>query len=164
MLEINIRVYFQKKETGLFPDYHGQIKLLETELEGKAKACLDSADDLPVCQYYTISPLAYMEARQMRRMHAGKSVMCVNESISRYVRDCGESWCLPRTVKCLIYRYLKGYLNSLDYIVVQNQTVEEELKQEGVDKPQFFLINPKESDGHRLAQKWLDFYHMLEAA
>lgn len=114
MLEINIRVFFQKNETALFPDYHGQIKLLETELEGKAKVCLDSVDDLPVCQYYTVSPLAYMEARQMRRMHAGKSVMCVNESISRYVQDCGDSWRLPRTVKCLIHRYLKRYPRMTD--------------------------------------------------
>lgn len=164
MLEINIRVYFQKKETGLFPDYHGQIKMLETDLAGKAEASVDSSDDLPVCQYYTVSPLAYMEARQMRRMHAGKSVICVKEGICQYVRDCGESWCLPRAVRSLMYRYLKGYLNSLDYIVVQDQAVEEELRQEGVDKPQFYLICPEERDGRRLAQQWLDFYRMLEAA
>ena len=114
MIEVNIRVFFQKSGTGLFPDYHRHIKMIEEQLPGKVRVYLDETEAMPICQYYSLSPFGCMEIRYLRRMKLGKSVMCLTEGSTAYAQDMH----LPRFVKRAVSLYLKKYLNSFDYIVV----------------------------------------------
>ena len=158
MVEVNIRIFFQKEETELFPDYHRHMEMLREQLPGKVRVYLDETANVPIYQYYSLSPFGCIETRYLRRMQVGKSVMCITEGIGEYVR----SRRLPQVLKQLVYRYLRSYLNSFDYIVVTNKTLEQELKREGVCKPQFFEI-PKNNEEKKKqnADLWLKFYKRI---
>lgn len=158
MLEINIRIFFPKKGNSLFPDYHEHLKLLEP-LDGQIRTCLDGAEAAPIYQYYTISPLGWVESRYLRRMRLGKSVMCIREDLREYT----NSIHVPGIFRQLLYQYLKMYLNSLDYIVVKSQAVEDKLKKEGVRSPTFFKIPEKdEKNSIKGAYTWLNLYKKIE--
>ncbi|MGI6008035.1 MAG: hypothetical protein ACOX8E_11165 [Ruminococcus sp.] len=161
MVEVNIRIFFPKKETELFPDYHRHMDMLKEQLQGKVRVYLDETEDVPIYQYYSLSLFGCIETRYLRRMQIGKSVMHITEGILEYARNRH----LPRIFKEVVYRYLKSYLNSFDYLVVTDKTLEQELKREGVCKPQFYEI-PEESEMKReqRANLWLNFYERIEAA
>lgn len=90
--------------------------------------------------------------------------MYIKEGIRKYADEYGESRHLPQTLQRLFFRYLKMYLNSLDYIVVENRSVEEELKREGVCAPEFYEIpaEEEEKDSSR-ALLWLNLYRKMAA-
>lgn len=164
MVEVNFRVFFQKNETNLFPDYHRQIKLIQDKMQGKVKAYLNRADAMPVYQYYSISPFGCVETRYLRRMKLGKSVMCIKEGIWEYADEYRESRHLPHIVQRMMFRYLRMYLNSLDYIVVENKTVEEKLRREGVCMPEFFEISAgKKGTNESDAFQWMELYQKMAA-
>lgn len=159
MLEVNIRIFFQKKDSGLFPDYREHISLIQTELKGKVTVYLDETDDMQIYQYYSIAPFGWIEVRYLKRMQIGKSLMCIKESIDDYIKRKH----LPGALKRLFYDYLRIYLNSLDYIVVADKLVEESLKKEGVCKPQFYKIPVKKEDERGMrAFLWLNLYEKIE--
>ena len=162
MVEVNFRIFFQKNETELFPDYHRHLDLVRDELRGRVKAYLDRTDAMAVYQYYSISPLGCIESRYLRRMKIGKSVMYIKEGIREYADKYSESRHLPHIAQRMIIRYLKMYLNSLDYIVVASKTVEEKLKWEGVCIPRFYEI-PAENQGKNKpdAVLWLELYQNM---
>lgn len=87
MVEVSIRIFFQKNDAGLYPDYHPQLDMIEEKLKGKVKAYLDEADDMEIYQYYSIAPFGCLEARYLKRMGLGKSVMCIQEDIETYLRE-----------------------------------------------------------------------------
>ncbi|MGI6010881.1 MAG: hypothetical protein ACOX8H_05205 [Ruminococcus sp.] len=164
MLEVNLRIFFPKKETALFPDYHRHMEMLQNKLKGKVSAYLDGREAMQIYQYYSLSPMGCMETRYLRRMQIGKSVMCIKEGIREYTKKCGESRHIPRIFLRVMYQYLKMYLNSLDYIVVADRQVEEELKEEGVCRPQFWEI-PAGTEEQRAEGPflWLDLYQKMAA-
>lgn len=164
MVEVNFRIFFQKNETELFPDYHRHLELVQDKLRGKVKAYLDRTDAMPVYQYYTISPFGCIETHYLRRMQIGKSVMYVKEGIREYLDGYSESRRLPRIVQRMFFRFLKMYLNSLDYIVIANKAVEEKLRQEGVCMPRFYEIPTQDVGKNQLdAFLWLDLYQKMAA-
>lgn len=159
MVEVNIRVFLPKKETDLFPDYRQHVEMLQEQLPGKVRIYLDETEDVSIYQYYSLSPFSCIEIHYLRRMQIGKSVMYITEGIGEYA----QSRHLPQIFKEVVYRYLKNYLNSLDYIVVTNRVLEEELRREGVCKPQFYEI-PKKGQVKKAqrAELWLDLYKRME--
>ena len=161
MLEVNIRIFFQKKETEIFPDYHCHVNMLKEQLAGKVQVYLDERGDMPIYQYYSRSPFGCMETHYLRRMQVGKSVMCITEGLEEYVQNRH----LPQILRALMGRYLKNYLNSFDYLVVTDKALEQRLKKEGVSKPQFYEI-PEEGEAKKAqrADLWLDLYQKMEAA
>lgn len=161
MIEVNVRIFFPKKGNALFPDYHKFIEMVQEELQGKIKTFLDAVDPMPIYQYYSVSVLGYIESRYLRRMHLGKSVMCITEGIQEYAK----SRHMPRMMKQIIYRYLQMYLNSLDYIVVPDNKVKTELKREGVDRPEFYEIPMEDTiQKSQCAHLWMDLYQKIQAA
>ncbi len=50
MIEVNIRIFFQKREPELFPDYHRHIDMMQEQLPGKVKVYLDETEDIPIYQ------------------------------------------------------------------------------------------------------------------
>lgn len=161
MIEVNIRIFFQKKGTELFPDYHRHIDMMQEQLSGKVKVFLDETEAIPIYQYYSISLLGCIETHYLRRMQIGKSVMAISEGIEEYVGNRH----FPKIFKEMMYCYLKNYLNSLDYIVVANKYLEQKLRSEGVRNPQFYEI-PKEDEKNKAkrADLWLNLYQKMERA
>ena len=161
MIEVNIRIFFQKEGTELFPDYHRHIDMMKEQLSGKIKVYLDETEAIPIYQYYSISLLGCIETHYLRRMQIGKSVMVILEGLEEYV----ENRHFPKIFKEIMYCYLRNYLNSLDYIIVSNKSVEQKLRSEGVRKPQFYEI-PKEEERNKAksADLWMTFYEKIAVA
>ena len=92
--------------------------------------------------------------------------MYIKEGIQEYSDGYSESRHLPHIAQRMIFRYLKMYLNSLDYIVVANKAVEEKLRREGVCMPRFYEIPTQTQDiGKKQldAFLWLDLYKKMAA-
>ena len=160
MVEVSIRIFFPKRETGFLPDYHDQMAMIREQMAGEVKAGLDETEGVQIWQYYSIAPLGWLEARYLRRMGLGKSVMCVAEGIGEYI----EGKHMPRMMGELLSRYLRLYLNSLDYIVVGDALVEQMLKKEGIRKPRFCRIPlPGENRDFSGAAQWLKLYRKMAA-
>lgn len=59
-------------------------------------------------------------------------------------------------------RYLCWFLNSMDYIVVPDCSLREELQKEGIRSPQIRVIPSAEVCGEgRAAAQWLDLYEQM---
>lgn len=158
MLEVNIRIFFPKNGAGLFPDYHEHVELLEAELKGKVRAYVDETEAIPIYQYYSIAPFGCVEARYLKRMQIGKSIMYIREGIDTYMKNIH----IPLLLKKIFFQYLKLYLNSLDYIVVPDFAVEEVLKKEGIQAPKFCAISMEKERRSLRAGQWLRLYQEME--
>ena len=157
MLEIGIRTFSLKRGTSMSNDYREQIALIRRWMKGKIKSSLRETDSTAVYQYYSIVPFYCVEARFIRRMQVGSSVMCVRESIDDYLRSVR----LPKFLKPFLGSYMKIFLNSMDYIVVDDEKMAVTLRQEGVREPDFFKIPMVEDKEPFVAERWLDFYQAI---
>ena len=48
MLEVNMRVFFPKGDTGFFSDYRRHMEMIRKELKGKVEACMDGRDEAQI--------------------------------------------------------------------------------------------------------------------
>lgn len=159
MLEVSIRVFSCAGKSALYPDYHEYLKLVQRDLGREVKAYMRETEDTEIHQYYSLSPFYYLEIRFLKRMRAGSSVMCVSESAEDYA----EGFPLPRIFQKWIYRYVRRFLNSLDFIVVSDIRVEDKLRTEGVNLPVFYTIPEKEAEGQMAKSRlWLELYRKME--
>ncbi len=157
MLEIGIRTLSLKKGTRISNDYREQMELIKKWMKGKIKSSLKETDSISIYQYYSMAPFYCVEARFLRRMKVGSSVMCVKESLENYVAPAH----LPRFIKQFLYLYIKIFLNSLDYIVTVDEKTEMTLRQEGVNNPRFYRIPICEEKEPLVAGLWMDFYQTI---
>lgn len=157
MLEIGIRTFSWKKGTSLSNDYKKQMAFIKTWMDGKIESSLRETESTFIYQYYSVMPFYYLEARFLRRIQAGVSVMYVKESVEEYI----ESIHLPRFIKKFFYSYVKIFLNSLDYIVTADDKTKTALKEEGIKNPSFYKISENKEKEFLTAGSWLSFYQVI---
>ncbi len=158
MLEIGIRVFCCHRKPTIFPDYREHLRLMNSELSGEVETLLKESEDLRIYQYYSLAPFYWMEIKCLRRMELGSSVMCVTESVNSYVNQKH----LPDFVREWLFHYICTFLNALDYIVIPNETIERELRTEGICHPEFYKISEREaSEDHRKALLWRNLYFII---
>ncbi len=157
MLEVSIRIFSGEGKSALCPDYHEHLRMMRKDLGKEVETCMQETEDARIHQYYSLSPFYYLEIRFLRRMQAGVSVMCVSESAEEYAEDLH----LPRFLRKWMFRYVRRFLNSLDYIVVSDEKLKEKLKEEGAEAPCFAVIprQPERTEDHAL---WLKLYRRME--
>lgn len=154
MLEIGIRTFLSQKGTRISNDYREQMKLIKRWMNGKINSSLRETDSTAIYQYYSMAPFYCTEARFLRRMQAGVSVMYMKQSVEDYLKQIK----LPGFLKKILNSYMRIFLNSLDYIVVNNERIKETLRKEGIVRPHFYMISAEEGKESLLAGRWLDFY------
>ena len=158
MLEVNMRVFFPKGDTGFFPDYRRHMEMIRKELKAKVVACMHGRDEAQIYQYYSISPLGYVETCWLRRMGIGKSIVCIKEGIADFTEEYSRRRHIPVIFKNAMGEYLKRYLNLFDYIVVEDFCVAKTLRQEGVNRPKICRISPETGTQEEAAFMWLRLY------
>lgn len=159
MIQIGIRTLTLKKGNRISNDYKEQMRLIKNRMKGKIESSLRETDGTAIYQYYSMAPFYCVEARFLRRMNVGSSVMCVRESLEDYVASAH----LPQFLKQLLYSYVKVFLNSLDYIVITDENIERKLRQEGIRCPGFYTIpisgeKVSEERESYTAGLWMEFY------
>ncbi len=157
MLEIGIRTLFSKHGTRISNDYIDQMELIKRWMKGKIKSSLRETDNTSIYQYYSMAPFYYAEAKFVRRMQVGCSVMCVKESIADYMASAP----FPQFIKHLLAAYIRNFLNSLDYLVIDSEKIKEALRQEGIIHPDFYIIREKGEKEALTAGLWMEFYQTI---
>lgn len=160
MLEVGIRTLSSKHGTGISNDYIEQMELIRRWMKGKIKSSLRETDNTSIYQYYSMAPFYYAEAKFVRRMQVGCSVMCVKESIEDYMASAP----FPQFIKHLLAAYIRTFLNSLDYLVIDSEKTEERLRQEGIIHPYFYIIQGKGAKEALTAELWMEFYQRIAGA
>lgn len=87
MIEVNIRTYTEKNTRGMFPDYHRQLQLLHSQMKKEVEAFINDGDCVQVYQYYSAGPLCLLEAKMLRRMNVGESIVHVKKSVEEYLEE-----------------------------------------------------------------------------
>lgn len=161
-MEINMRKFPLSPGTKLLGDDRHQADMVEAYMPGCVYVEWNDTDDdhveARIYQYYSFAPIYGMEANFLRRLEVGKSVVSVNQGISRYIG--GRH--VPEWIKKGMIWYLCCFLNSMDYIVVPDCSLREELQKEGIRSPQIRVIPSDEVCGEgRAAAQWLKLYEQM---
>lgn len=161
-MEINMRKFMLSPGTKLFADYRVQVDMVDTYMKENAYVKWNDTDDdhvdARIYQYYSFAPIYGMEANFLRRLEAGRSVASVSQSIKRYIRKKR----VPEWMKKIAAQYLRWFLNSMDYIVVSDWALYEELLEEGISHPQIRVIPTDTVCGEVFtAAQWLKLYEQM---
>ncbi len=155
MLEINLRTFANSSRQGLFGDYKYHEMLIHSELRKKVEAYIDSENCMPIYQYYSATPGCVMEAKMLHRMKLGMCFTYLEQSPEQYVSNLK----LPEVIKHLLIKYLMSFLKEMDYIVVANYEVEEELRKSGMEDSEIYWIGDTGQYAKEIqALVWMELY------
>lgn len=161
-MEINMRKFPLSPGAKMLGDDRHQADMVKAYMPESVYVEWNDTDDdhveARIYQYYSFTPIYSMEVNFLRWLAVGKSVASVNQGIGCYI---GRKY-MPEWIKKGMARYLRWFLNSMDYIVVPDCSLREELQEEGIRRPQIRVIPSAEVCGEdRAAAHWLKLYEQM---